>query len=104
MRSTCGRDRPGDRAASKRAAPWRRWRRGHASSERRTPAFPRTRYGRWRATTAAVLSDDGHGLPCALFRGVLGSALRFLRGLLLQAFALEVGQIVDEQLALEVIH
>src|SRR5947207_5271071 len=72
----------------------------------RTAACRRTRCvrecSRHDRRRAAAASDHGHGLPLAgRFRR---GALHLLRGLLLEALALELGKIVDEELPLEVIH
>src|SRR5262245_54177547 len=48
-------------------------------------------------------SDHGHG-SAARVRSFRRGAFRFLGGFFLQALALELGEIVDEQLAFEVVH
>ena len=63
------------------------------------------RDARRRATTAAAARQiTGTDLRVARVGGIVRGALGLLRGLLLQALALELRQIVDEQLAVEVVH
>src|SRR5690606_22493475 len=94
-------------AASARAARARRSRRGRATSGRRTRESPRTLCWLRRATPHrarhGARSDHGHGFARARVRRLGRAALRLLEGLLLQALALELREIVDEQLAVQVI-
>src|SRR6185503_3999686 len=57
-----------------------------------------------RCTGPRRLSDHGHGRATARIRSIGRGALRFLDGLLFQALALQLGEVVDEQLAFEVVH